>query len=46
MTRSSTIALTVILESGPIIQSIKMHEVYSFQTKEAENYNWLNGHFI
>jgi len=46
MTRSSTTALTLILESGPIMQSIKMHEVHSFHTKETEKYNWLNGHFM
>jgi len=46
ITQSSTIALTLILESGPIIQAIKMHDVYSFHTKEREKYNCLNGHYM
>lgn len=46
ITQSSTITLTLILESGPIIQSIKMHEVYNFHTKETEKYNWRNDHFM
>jgi hypothetical protein len=46
MTQSSTIALTLILVPGPIIQSVQMHEVYSFHTKETEKCNWLNGYFM
>jgi hypothetical protein len=39
ITQSSTIALNLILEFEPIIQSIKKHEVYSFHTKEREKCN-------
>lgn len=46
ITQSSTISSTLLFESGPIIQSIKMHEVYGFHTKETEKCNWLDGHFI